>query len=175
MARRGRLGGVLGTLAALFLAARPVGAQNVTPRLVAEGHAGHASFADNSPIGHSVFGGSARIFLTPRIAVGPEITYMRGPGADRDWFFTGNITVDVLDPRRRRRVAPYVIAGAGYTRQQAMVGTGLFSSGEGTFTAGAGARVDLTDRLTDRLFVAPELRLGWELHWRAGLSLGVKW
>ena len=40
--------------------------------------AGHAGFADDATIEHSVFGGAGRVYVTPRLSVGPEITYMRG-------------------------------------------------------------------------------------------------
>ena len=48
-----------------------------------EGTVGWAGFVDDATIHHGVFGGGARISLSPRISVGPEIAYMVGPDDDR--------------------------------------------------------------------------------------------
>src|SRR5690349_8654163 len=109
-------------------------AQTAPARGLAEVGGGYASFVDNAPIHHAVVQTSGRIFVTPRVVVGPEFTYMRGPRADRDWFLTGNVTVDLLPPARSGPVIPYAIAGAGVTHMMTRVGTGPFSSDEGTFT-----------------------------------------
>lgn len=138
-------------------------------RVVVEGHVGSASFVDNAPIRHDVFGGSARVYVTPRLALGPEVTFMRGPGIDRDWVFTGNATLDLVDASSgHRALVPYLIGGGGFTRMTTEVGTGPYTSGEGALTAGGGLRITPTGRW----FIAPEFRLGWELHWRAGITLG---
>jgi len=143
-------------------------AQDRPPRGVVEAGGGYAAFVDDAPIQHGVVQGSGRMFLTPRVAVGPEFTYMRGPGADRDWFLTGNATIDLVSPARPILLRPYVVAGAGVTHMTTGVGTGKYSSGEGTFTAGGGARI----AAGNRWYVAPELRVGWELHWRATVTVG---
>jgi len=161
------------SLGAMLIGVAPVAAQAQSDRGrgLIEGGGGYASFVDDSPIPHAVVQGSARMFLGSRVAIGPEVTYMRGPDEDRDWFVTGNVTVDAF--RRSgalRRVQPYIVAGAGVGRSTTRVGTGLYSSSEGTFTVGGGARVGAANGW----FVAPELRLGWELHWRIGAVLGKK-
>ena len=84
------------------------GGPHARPPAAIEFLAGHAGFADDATIEHSVFGGAGRVYVTPRLSVGPEITYMRGPREDRDWFFLGNLTFDILRPRagRPRTVSP---------------------------------------------------------------------
>ena len=44
----------------------------------------------------ALFGGAGRVYLTPRLSVGSEITYMRGLREDCDWFFLGNLTFVIL-------------------------------------------------------------------------------
>jgi hypothetical protein len=98
-----------------LVAAVPAAAQTSTRQTTAaEVSGGYAGFVDESFIGHSVAGASARIHLSPRISVGPEIVYMRGPGFDRDLFFTGNLTFDLIVPpveARRGTVNPFLVAG----------------------------------------------------------------
>lgn len=158
-------------LAAALTGASPVNAQSIRPPASIEILAGHAGFADEGTIEHTVLGGAARLHLTPRISIGPEITYMRGPGDDRDWFFLGNLVFDFRSPISGRppRVSPFVIAGAGFFTHSDRVRTGIYTSGEGTFAAGAGTRV----RVTDRVYVMGDLRFGWEWHYRITGGIGV--
>jgi hypothetical protein len=144
------------------------------PTPAVELFAGHAGFADDATIGHSVFGVGARFYVTPRIGLGPELVYMRGPGSDRDVFLTGNLTFDLLSPRQGhpRRVSPFLVAGGGFFRNTNRYGTLDFSYVEGAFTAGGGARV----WINDRVYAVGDFRIGWELHYRltggVGISLG---
>jgi hypothetical protein len=142
------------------------------PRVILEGAVGLASFVDDAPIEYGYFGGSDRAYLTPRIAVGPEFIYMNGPDGAHQWHLTGNVSVDLVRDvvlnGRRPRVVPYVIAAGGFQRMTTQVGTGPFTSSEGSVSGGVGARV----ALGERLFVAPEFRLGWELHYRFGATIG---
>jgi hypothetical protein len=138
-------------------------------RLLAEASVGHAAFIDSPPVPHVVVAAAARVYVAPRLAIGPEVTWMRGPGADRDTFITGNATWDLRAPSSDRgSVVPYLVGGGGLMRHTGEVGTGLFTSTEATFTAGGGLR--LTSR--SGWFVAPEVRLGWELHRRVGVVVG---
>jgi hypothetical protein len=50
------------------------------------------------------------------------------------------------------------------------VGTGPFTSSEGSVSGGVGARI----HLDDRWFVAPEFRMDWELHFRYGATFGAR-
>lgn len=151
------------------LIALPAAAQS--PAGAAEIFGGYAGFVDDATIGHGVVGGSTRIYVSPRLAVGPEIVYMRGPGADRDLFVTGNLTFDILAPRDGTRVVPFLVAGGGATRFSDRIGPNAFSSWEGTFTAGGGVRVNVTERF----FVGGEARIGWEPHIRYTAGAGVRW
>jgi hypothetical protein len=139
---------------------------------VLEASAGHAEFADSPPVPHSVFSAGGRVYLSRRLALGPELTVMRGSGIDRDTFLTANATFDLLvpPPARPVQVVPYLIGGLGFVSMTTQVGTGPYSSSEGTFTTGAGVRV----ASRQGWFVAPEVRIGWELHWRAGVQVGFR-
>lgn len=132
----------------------------------AEGFAGYAGFLDNSTISHSVLGAAARWYLLPRVAIGPELVYFKGPGDDRDVVLTGNVTFDFL--AGTRAVTPFLVAGGGIFRHSGKFGGQSFSGTEGSFTGGGGVRVSIGDRL----YVAPEFRIGWEPHVRFSVAVG---
>ena len=134
-----------------------------------EGGVGYHGKVDESLDGFLAVHGGVRLWLTPRVAVGPEVTYLRGNGIDRDWIVTGNLTVDLLDGAGRRAV-PYVIAGAGWATMQTEVGTGPYRSSEFALTAGGGVRITAGRRV----YVAPEIRTGWEGHLRYGVTIGIR-
>lgn len=138
------------------------------PGLAAEVYGGYASFVDDSPISHTVLGGAGRFYLTPRLAVGPEFTYMWGPETDRDLILTGNLTWDFLRPRidNQQLLSPFVVGGGGFFRHSEH----SIRSTEGSFTAGGGTRV----RITDRIYGLVDFRIGWELHYRITGGIGVK-
>jgi hypothetical protein len=167
-----RLWVVLGLLAAgcLVFAGGAFAQPGAAPAL--EVTAGYAGFVDDATISHGLVGGQARWSVTPRLSIGPEITYMRGPGFDRDLFVTGNVTWDLLSRRAPRPglVMPYVLGGAGFFRHFDRFGPRSFASSEGTFTAGGGARV----WVTPRVYVGAEARVGWELHSRLAGTVGVQ-
>ncbi|HYP04627.1 MAG TPA: outer membrane beta-barrel protein [Bryobacteraceae bacterium] len=128
------------------------------------GTVGVAEFVDDSQT-HKTFGGSARVYLTRRFAVEPEIQYMRLNSYHSDWLFMPNVSFDFrsLD----KRVVPYAIGGVGYTR----VTDGVFRSFTvDTWVAEGGAGVKLY--LNPRVFVAPEFRIGSEVYARATISVG---
>ena len=162
-------------LAAVMLAlvpAEPARAQaDVRPAPAVEILVGYAGFVDDATIDHTVVGTAARWYLTPRLAVGPELVYMRGPNADRDLFLTGNLTFDVLRPRdgRPARVTPFLVAGGGFFRHDDSVGPFDFTSYEGAFTAGGGVR----GWITERVYVLGDYRVGWELHYRLNAGIGI--
>ena len=133
--------------------------------------AGYAGFVDDATIDHSIWGAAARVYLTPRLAIGPELVYMRGPNSDRDLFLTGNLTFDVLPPRngRPRRVSPFLVAGGGFFQHSDRFGAFDFTSYEGAFTAGGGVR----GWITDRVYAFGDFRVGWELHARVNAGVGV--
>lgn len=156
----------------LVLIAAPAAAQPAGGILpAAEGLAGFAAFVDDSPIEHAVFGGAGRVQLTPRLGVGPELVYMRGPGEDRDLFLTGNVTFDYVPPRDARRgtIGGFVVVGAGVMRHRNRFATTTFASWEGAVTGGAGLRV----WATDTVYLLGEFRAGWEPHYRVNGGVGV--
>ena len=144
------------------------------PSGILEGAVGLASFVDDANIEFTYVGASCRSYLSRRVAIGPEFIYMDGPSGAHQWHLTGNINIDLQSDElvngRRRRVVPYVIAAGGFQRMTTQVGTGPFTSSEGSVSGGIGARI----ALGDRLFVAPEFRLGWELHYRFGTTIGAR-
>ena len=150
--------------------AAPVAAQS-RPAPVVEGAVGWAGFGDEGVIHHTLFGGAARVYLSRRFSVGPELAYMVGPGADRDLMVTGNVVFDVLAPTATgpRRVTPFLVAGGGLFRHSDRFPRGTFSSSEGAVTLGLGLRA----RTSQRTFVAVDARLGWEPHLRVAATMGV--
>jgi hypothetical protein len=160
-------------LLAAVLSTTPAFAQS-TPSGSAEAIAGWAGFVDDALINHGVVGGSARFHLTPRVSIGPELVYMRGPNTDRDLFLTGNITFDFrvrAAGSRAGLVSPFLVAGGGFMSHSTDFPSGTFTSYEGAFTAGGGARA----WLSDRLYILGEVRTGWELHTRVTGGAGWAW
>lgn len=170
MARIGRWWVVVGLFSAGCLVfARGVFAQSPAP--VVEFAAGYAAFVDEGAIGHSAVAAAARWQVTPRLGVGPEITYLRGPGFDRDVLVTGNVTWDFVGgPPRSGLVVPYVVGGAGLFRHSDRFGAVTFSSNEGAFRVGGGVR----GWLSPRVYVGAEAGFGWELHTRVAGTVGVR-
>lgn len=153
------------TTASLFLAPQAVLAQ----RTIVEGQVAWAAFLDEDAIEHSAAGGGVRVFVLPRLAIGAEVTHMRGPGRDRDWFLMANTTFDLLSPRGTRRVIPYLVASGGVMRHSNTFASRAFSVIGPAATLGIGARI----KAGERWFIAPEGRIGWEPHWRLGVSVGL--
>ena len=135
--------------------------------------AGGVAFDETS---HSAYGLSARFYVTRRLSVEPEFLYMRNSDTDQDYLFQPNVAFDLVDPTGR--LVPYVIGGAGVLHHKARFSGFDFTTGapvtfNNSFTTwsasgGAGLKVFITDRL----FVAPEARLGREPTLRATISIG---
>jgi Outer membrane protein beta-barrel domain len=156
-------------LVSLLLLPEAVAAQatDIRPAPAVEFTGGYAGFADEGTIDHGMVAAAVRYHLTPRISVGPEIQYMIGPDSDRDLILTGNLTFDVLPPGRK--VTPFLVAGGGLFRHSNDFGGRSFSATEGAFTGGGGVRA----WVSDRVYVASEFRVGWELHYRISGTVGV--
>jgi Outer membrane protein beta-barrel domain len=165
-----RITALLVALMVSGLAAAPAAGQAHPSALVLEVSGAHALFLDDDPIAHAALGGSIRWYVTSRVSVGPEITYMIGPGTDRDLLVTGNFTVDFRDPRGPARLVPYVLVGAGLFRHSERFGGQTFTSQEPGATVGVGVRF----RVTPHLSIAPEVRLGWEPHMRIGATVAYR-
>lgn len=121
------------------------------PKVEVKATFGSAGFGDELEYPHFVVGGSVRFYLTRRLSVGPELLYMRRSRDDQDYLFTPAVAYDLTDPRKK--VVPYIIGGVGAYQRR-----GRFTSPT-TWSADAGGGVKIF--LNDRLFVSPELRLGY--------------
>jgi hypothetical protein len=119
---------------------------------------GWTGFADESIIHHGAFGAAARLYVTPRVGVGPEVVYMIGPGTDRDLFIMAALTYEwpLLVRTQVARVSPFVVVAGGLMRHQSRFGRR--TSEAGALVGGAGVRM----RITDRVAAGPEFRFGWE-------------
>lgn len=137
------------------------------PRASVDLSSGYAAFVDDSRIDHGWVGGAFRWRLSRRVSVGPELVYMIGPRGDRDVFVTGKVLVDFMPARR---VSPYFVADGGVMFHRDEFLSGAFWSREAAGSVGGGVRVDVTDRV----FVAPEVRIGWEPHIRVGVLAGFQ-
>jgi hypothetical protein len=157
-------------LLAVVLMSERVGAQNTRSSPALDVSAGWAGFADESIIHHRAVSGSPRFYVTPRLSGGPEVTYMAGPGTDRDLFVLGNLTYEwpLLLRDGVPRVVPFVVGGWGYMRHRSRFGS--FIAHGSAYAGGTGVRV----RLSDRLFVGSELRFGSELHARVNGAVTVR-
>ncbi len=162
------------SIAAVALLAGPLSreaAAQERPRPAVEIAAGSVGFADDGIVYETLVGGAARLYLSPRVSVGPEFAHI---GSDRHshLMLTGNVTFDLLRPSNRqpRRVTPYVVVGGGlYQTREQFPGRGTYTSGEGTFTAGGGLRLLAGPRVT----IGADARIGWEPHVRLSGTIGV--
>ena len=139
------------------------------PGFALEGGGGYTGFADDGIAGHSLVAVAGRVYVLPRVSIGPEFQYMAGEEDHRDLMLTGNVYVDLTERAPARPFVPYLVVGGGLfqTRDEFLGET--FASSEGGFTAGAGVRIFLGDNF----YVAPEFRGGWEPHFRVSVNLGV--
>ena len=160
----------MGAWALLAAMVHPAGAQE-KPAPVVEVSAGWVGFAGDSVVSEGLVGGNVRFYLSPRIAVGPEVVYIVGQNHSH-LMATGNLTYDVLAPigGKPRRVTPFLVAGGGLFQTRQSFPTGRFTSGEGAFTAGGGVRFAIGSRTT----VGMDARIGWELHLRVNGFVGVR-
>jgi hypothetical protein len=165
--RSGRLSVVL--LAAWVAGAGEARAQEPRP-IAVEGTVGWAGFVDDATDHHALVGASVRIPIGRRLSVGPE-DFLTSGSSDRDTFVLGSLWVDLGAAPETAHVVPYVVVGGGYMRHSQRFGSQRFVSGEGSFTAGGGARV----HVNNRVYVGGDVRIGWELHLRATAHVGVTW
>ena len=143
-------------------------AQRDTPRASVILIGGYAGFVDERIIHHTAAGGGAEWILTSRLAIGPEVLYMTGPGSDRDLFVVGVARFGLLP--FTRRVVPFATIGGGVMTHSDRFSGQTFRSAEGAFVAGGGIRVVLSQKV----YVAPELIVGWEPHVRGSVNVGIR-
>jgi len=172
----------LSALALILLSMFPVAAQNdlSRPRAELKIGGGISTFGGTSSIEnyrHTVIAGAVRVYVYKRLSIEPEVMYMQRGDNDRDLVITPHIAVDLMDSRGR--FVPYVITGIGvehhrdqFTYNDFFNGNVLVtrkvSSNTVSINAGVGAKLFLTDRL----FVAPDVRVGYEPTFRATVSVG---
>ena len=141
------------------------GAQDL-PRRTVEVSGGFAGFIDESIIPHGTIGAAVRWDLGRHVSFGPEVVFMKGEGNDDDLFLTGKF---VFDFRRDRQVSPYAVVDGGMMiHHGTFVGAPAFWAKEGALSFGGGVRINGPGGI----FVAPEVRIGWEPHIRYTLSVG---
>lgn len=123
---------------------------------------GYATFLDESSQNHVTAGAAARVYFTRRTAVEPELTYMYRSQADKDVLLQANLVRDL--GRADGRVVPFLTAGAGRLWNIAP----RFTVSTWTGSGGGGFRYFVTERF----FVAPEVRIGSEPVLRIQMSAG---
>jgi hypothetical protein len=123
-------------------------------------------FADDGVVSEALVGGSARWHLSPKISIGPELIYIAGDNHSH-FVATGNLTVE-FNPDGS--VLPFFVVGGGvFQTRDTFFGTAV-SSSEGAFTVGGGVR----GRVTDRVSVGLDARVGWEPHLRIGAVVAIR-
>jgi hypothetical protein len=151
------------------MTARPFAQERPAP--VVEFAAGWLSFPDDGVVREAMVGGAARWYVSPRLGIGPEISYISGRNHSH-FIATGNLTWDILSPSSGppRPVTPFLAAGGGLYQTREQFPAGPYTSGEGAFTAGGGIRARANDRVT----AGVDARIGWELHLRVNGLVGVR-
>jgi hypothetical protein len=141
------------------------------PAPVAELALGSLMFADDGVVSEGFGGGAGRLYVSPRIGVGPEVAYIRGRNHSH-LMITGNVTFDLVAPvnGEPRRVTPFAVLGGGIFRTRETFPNEIFTSSDGAFTAGGGVRA----LIGSRLLVGAETRIGWELHLRVNGIVGLR-
>jgi hypothetical protein len=168
---------VILTLAAALptLAPRTAAAQGTAakPSRSIEINWGFTQFlVEDEKLDHTELGGGFRMYLWPQLAVGAEVTHLRGPGADRDWVFAGKGTWDLMPDNgpTPRPFAPYAVASGGVLKHADEFNEVPISKTAGFGNGGVGVRI----ALGRTLFLAPEFRYGFEKHWHVGLIIGIR-
>lgn len=164
-----------GLMAALLLgAASPAGAQSRGPVAV-EAVTGHAGYIDDVWDNRALIGALVKWHVTPRLAVGPEVLYQHGSSDDHELLVTGTATYDLVSDSDRRRVVPFIVAGAGLARRSSLVGQGPGTVGlvpyvthEATASGGIGVRL----AVAPSCYLSGDVRLGWEPERRVTVAFG---
>ena len=133
--------------------------------------AGWVGFGDDGIVSEGMVGAAGRFYVSPRVAIGPELLYISGENHSH-LVLTGNLTFDFLAPRAGRppAVTPFLVVGGGMFQTRESSGAQDFTHTEGAFTAGGGVRAAVSDRVT----VGVDARLGWEAHFRINGLVGVR-
>jgi hypothetical protein len=133
--------------------------------------AGWVGFADDGVVSEGMVGGAARFYLSPRIALGPELLWISGENHSHT-VLTGNLTFDLIAPTAGlpAKLTPFLVVGGGMFQTRESFFGEDFTHTEGAFTAGGGLRAAVGDRVT----VGVDARIGWETHLRVNGVIGVR-
>ena len=104
----------------------------------AEFAAGWVGFADDGVVSESHLGGALRVYLRPRLSVGPEVVYIHGENHSH-FVITGNVTWDLLAPTNGRppSITPFFVLGGGVFQTRERFSSGAFTSSEPSRRAAA--------------------------------------
>lgn len=82
------------------------------PPPAAEFAAGALFFADDGVVTEGLAGGGVRIYVSPRVSIGPEVAFILGERHSH-MMLTGNVTFDLRAPVKGvpREVTPFVVVG----------------------------------------------------------------
>jgi len=152
-------------LALLFAFCATLGFAETPGTVEIKGSLGYTGFADEGIVNHLQTGGSARIYVTKRFSVEPEFQYLKGSGSHYDLVVLPNVSWDF---RGGGRIVPYLTGGVGWSQTVDRFGGTVYRYNQTFFQIGAGVKV----RLNNRWYVAPEVRVGSELHIRTSVALG---
>jgi hypothetical protein len=156
-------------LAALLLPRAATAQDRLSPAL--DLSAGWVGFGDDGIVGEGMVGAAGRFYLSPRLAIGPELLYIGGDNHSH-LVLTGNLTFDFIAPAPGRppRVTPFLVVGGGmFQTRESFFGEDSTST-EGAFTAGGGVRAAVSSRVT----VGVDARIGWEAHLRVNGVVGIR-
>ena len=139
---------------------RPIVAQ--PPAAELRVHVGTAVFFEASQ--HFTGGSSYRKYFSERgWGIEPEYTFMTD-GSHQDHLLILNVVKDFTMPSRT--VVPYMVMGAGINFYRGLDGR------DGVTFGGLGLGVGFKAWRSDRVFIAPEFRIGAEPNLRFSLSMG---
>jgi len=135
---------------------------NSKSRVELRGSAGWIGFPDEGMINHALAGVSMRFALVKGLGVEPELTYMKGPGEDRDLLLTPVVSYEF----GKGRVRPYALGAVGvlWHRDAFSWGNEVYASG------GFGVRTQINDRWS----IAPEFRMGMPVHMQFKVGVGYR-
>lgn len=149
-----------GRIVALLMAAGSAWAQ---APIEARFAVGNTTFTDDSGSTHLAIAPSVRYYFLPRLAVEGEFQYLRQGSSHYDLVAMPSLVWDV----RRGKVVPYLSIGAGVIHAS-FVGR---SARQAFFQGGGGVKIFLNEHW----YVAPEFKLGFELHARLSGAIGYRW
>lgn len=129
------------------------------------GSAGLACFVDEAwcDVPHMAVGFTPHLYFSRSWSFAPEFLYARGSW-DYDLILLPSLAANL---RSQGAVRPYAIFGFGFLRHQDL----RFPSVSGTgwsLQGGIGVRIFVSPNV----YVAPEMRLGWEPFFRLGATVG---